>query len=43
MSLLSGFAGACMTEDGFVKAQMAWGVAEKEDKVNVPAKGKGKK
>lgn len=30
MNFLSGFAGAAFTEDGFIKAQMAWGVCEKE-------------
>lgn len=30
MNFLSGFAGACFTQDGFIKAQMAWGVCEKD-------------
>ena len=34
MELISGFAGATMTDDGFIKAQMGWAVAEKQEKVN---------
>lgn len=30
MNFLSGFAGATFTEDGYIKAQMAWGVCEKD-------------
>ena len=34
MNLISGFAGATLTEDGFMKGQMGWGVAEdREDEL----------
>jgi len=30
MTFISGFAGATMTDDGYIKPQMAWGVSEKQ-------------
>lgn len=32
MKLLSGFAGATMTDAGFIKAQMGWAIAEQIEK-----------
>ena len=31
MNFISGFAGATLTEDQFVKAELSWAVAEKSD------------
>lgn len=46
MKFISGFAGAKMTDDGFVKAQMGWAVAEdkpEEKKEPAPKKKKAAK
>lgn len=31
MSMISGFAGATLTEDGYVKPKLGWAIAEKQE------------
>ena len=36
MNFISGFAGATITEDGYIKPQMGWAVAEKKEELLKP-------
>lgn len=42
MNFISGFAGATLTKDKFVKAKFAWGVAENEEAPIAPKKQNGR-